>query len=154
MVNGGDISKEALVESFSKIKEDILRLNKEIFDLKNDYKVVLEENISLKKQLNNNSIDQDLVKKIVSETVNNLNNNSFNDRLIKKINRNKKILIKNRILDLANKKNLSLSEIKDSIVHEEQLCSKATFYRYVEKLKKRQLIELVEIEDKSIIVRI
>ncbi len=33
-------------------------------------------------------------------------------------------------------------------------CSKATFYRYIEKLRERKVIELIEIDDRKVIVRI
>lgn len=56
--------------------------------------------------------------------------------VISKFNRNKKDIIKQRIFDLMDR--FSIAEIKDIIVDQKKYCSKATFYRYVEELKKEQ----------------
>ena len=51
-----------------------------------------------------------------------------------KFNRNKKNIIKKKIMDLMDR--LEVAEIKDVIVDQQRYCSKATFYRYVEEIKK------------------
>lgn len=151
---GGEVEelKSNLKDSFSRIKEDISKLNLEMSSLKEQYHRVSNENTSLKNQL---EINKQLIKSIVEETVKSLGSReSFNERIIRKINRNKKIIIKNRILELAARKNLEISEMKDLLVHDEKLCSRATFYRYVEKLKSKNLIDLVQVESQTIIVSI
>ncbi len=54
--------------------------------------------------------------------------------MLKKIKKNKKELIKRRILELAEAEKYSLSEIKDVVVDKDRYCSRATFYRYVAEL--------------------
>ena len=126
-----------------------------ILTLKREYKTLFEENIYLKKQLNQNHLNEDLIKKIIKETISSLKPNpDFKSHILKKINRNKKLIIKNKILELANEKRLSLPEIKDILVDQDQLCSKATFYRYIERLKKRELISEIDINERKVIVRI
>ena len=59
------------------------------------------------------------------------------NEVITKFNRNKKNIIKQKIMDLMGK--LEIAEIKDIIVDQQKYCSKATFYRYVEDIKKIEL---------------
>ncbi|MBN1502895.1 hypothetical protein JW930_05090 [Candidatus Woesearchaeota archaeon] len=151
---GGEIEelKSNLKESFLKIKEDIAILNQEIYNLKRDYEKVLEQNISLRNGL---KLDKETVRNIVRETVNDLTKKSdFNERLIRKIKRNKRIIIKNRILELADEKKYSLPEMKDVIVDHEKLCSKATFYRYADKLTQENMLSILRIQEKEIVAKI
>ncbi|MBU0757510.1 MAG: hypothetical protein KKF44_05565 [Nanoarchaeota archaeon] len=152
MVNGG-VSREALIESFSKIREDIVRLNREMLELKKEQKELLLENSRLKNVAANSNLDEEMISRIVADAVSKVNTKKpKEDKILKKIKRNKKSLIKNRIITLAMAKELSLSEIKESIVDEEELCSKATFYRYVEKLISQEKISMVEIDERKIVV--
>ncbi len=146
--------KSNLKNSFQKIKDDMKTLTDEIYQLKKDYKDVLQENIELKKQISV-GMNKDIIEQIVKKTLENVNQKDpLEKKYLRKIRKNKSALIKTRILELANLKNMSVPEIKDVIVDQEQLCSKATFYRYIKKLQKRNLIDTVEIEEKSIVVRI
>jgi Arc/MetJ family transcription regulator len=133
-------------------------LNSELLELKAEHKKILEENIALKKRPSekNIKIDRELIAQIVKETVDKLQKRkpAVNDRLIKKINKNRKSILKNRIQMLAEQKKLSVSEIKDVLVDHEGLCSKATFYRYIEKMKEKGLIDLVKINDSEVVVRL
>lgn len=135
-MNGGDLDRDALKESFSRIKYDIEKLNMELLTLK---------------EKQNQKIDKELIVHIVKETLKNLNHrNSFMHR----INKNRKSIILNRIKTLASQKNLSLSDLKDIVVDQEILCSKATFYRYIDKMKKRGLIDYLSIDDMVIVTNI
>ncbi|MBD3202880.1 hypothetical protein GF327_01180 [Candidatus Woesearchaeota archaeon] len=154
-MSGGNIDKKLLKNSFEKIKKDIRELNQELLELKKEHKRVLEENINLRKELKNSSLDQNTIKEIVSETIKNIKQEDpYKKKVYRKIKRNKKYIIKNRIIELANKRNLTLPEIRDIIIEEDRLCSKATFYRYVNKLKKKQILDEAELEDKTIIIKI
>ena len=134
-MNGGEIDGEVLKESFSRIKQDIEKLNLEILSLKKEKQVV----------------DRELIVQIVKETLKNINpRNSFMYR----INKNRKSIIFNRIKSLAAQKNLSLSDMKDIIVDQESLCSKATFYRYIDKMKKKGMIDYITIDDIIIVASI
>ena len=152
MTLGGDIDKNAVQEAFSRIKQDMAKLTQEMYELKLEQKKLLEENLSLKSQVNtpNNDI---MIEQIVKETLKNIKpKNQTNDKLIKKFNKKRKALIVSRISSLANKKNLSLPEIKEIIVDNESLCSKATFYRYIEKLRNQRAIELIKINDMDVLI--
>ena len=138
MMNGGDISRDLLQDSFLRVKADIEKLNNEILLLKKEQKDLMQENFELKKQLNNNGMDKEIITQIVKETLKNVQpKNKANNTLLKKFNKKRRVITLNRIQSLASDNKLSLSEIKEIIVENENLCSKATFYRYVDKLKKR-----------------
>lgn len=157
MDNGGEVDRNAIQDAFSKIKEDMTKISQEIYDLKVQQKELLEENLQLKKQLqtSNNPPGQEIIAKVVKETLKNMQpNNGINNHLIKKFNKKRKALITNRILSLSAQKNISLPEIKEKIVDDEHLCSKATFYRYVGKLKNKGMIDFVEIDDLTVLVKI
>jgi hypothetical protein len=160
MSHGGDsignAGKNAIQEAFSKIKMDMVKLNQEIYDLKKEQKKLMEENLQLKNIVSNNngnghSINQDMISKIVKETLKNVNTNG---KTIKKFNKKRKSLIFSRIASLASRKNLSLPEIKERIVDNDSLCSKATFYRYVNKMKKQGMIDEVKINEAEIVITI
>jgi hypothetical protein len=155
MASGGDIDRTALIESFTRIKQDIARLNSELLELKIEHKKILEENLDLKKK-NTGKLDRETISQIVKETMDKLQKRKtgMSDNLVKKINKNRKSLLKNRIQMLAEQKKLSVSEIKDILVDHEGLCSKATFYRYIEKMKEKGLIDLITINDSEVVVRL
>ena len=155
MMNGGDISRDLIQDSFSRVKADIEKLNNEILLLKKEQKDLMQENFELKKQVNNNGFDKELVTEIVKETLKNVQpKNKANNTLLKKFNKKRRVITLNRIQALASDNKLTISEIKEIIVENENLCSKATFYRYVEKLKKKGSINLMTIDDDEIVVKI
>lgn len=135
-MNGGDIDRDAVIESFSKIKQDIETLNSELIELKRNHL--------------NSDLNTDLIKQIVKETVKSMNQR--NNNMMNRINKKRKGLIINRIKSLAAQKNLSLSDIKDILVDQEFLCSKATFYRYVDKMKKKGFIDFVSINESVVVI--
>ena len=151
----GDIGRDLIQDSFSRVKADIEKLNSEILLLKKEQKYLIRKNLELKKQLNNNGMDKEIITEIVKETLKNVQpKNKTNDNLIKKFNKKRRVITLNRIQALASDNKLSMSEIKDIIVENENLCSKATFYRYVEKLKKKGSINLMNIDNDEIVVKI
>ena len=156
MVLGGEVDRTALIESFTRIKEDIARLNKEIYDLKLDQKKLIEENLSLKSNVSATPISNELIRQIILETVKSIPQAKSRPQgnFINRINKKRRIILKNRIELLAEQKNRSLSDIKEIIVDHEDLCSKATFYRYIEKMKALGQIDLIKINDQEVMVKL
>ncbi len=159
MAAGGEIDRSLLMESFSRIKEDIMSLKSELDMLRKENKKILEENLEFKKKLSTSTeknIVQEDISKIITEAVKKMqlpkkeNTNSF----FKKINKKRKSFITNRIQLLGEQKNLSLSDVKDIVVDQEGLCSKATFYRYIEKLKNRQIIDFIKINEDEVMIKV
>ena len=77
--------------------------------------------------------------------------NKLKTEMLNKIKRNKKTIIKNKILELIETERYSIPEIKEIIVNRDDYCSKATFYRYIKELNN---IEEIKIGTKTIAVPI
>ncbi|RMF54708.1 hypothetical protein D6745_04470 [Candidatus Woesearchaeota archaeon] len=114
------INEKKLIEAFEKIKRDNDEIRKEIMLLKEENKRLSMEIKSLKRA----PVNQPL----------------FQKQIIKKINRHRKEIVKQKIIDILRTKNLSLIELKEIVVDKEQYCSKASFYRYVDELKDQIII--------------
>jgi uncharacterized protein YutE (UPF0331/DUF86 family) len=163
MASGGEIDKIALRESFLRIKEDMLKLNSEIASLKSEQRKLVDENFDLKRQfvLNssqaNPSLKIDDISKIVQETIKSLQKDkkpAFEETMIKKINKNRRSILQGRIENLAQEKRRTIPDIKEIIVEDENLCSKATFYRYIEKMKKNGIIDVLNINGIEVLAKI
>ena len=109
------IDEKKLAEAFEKIKKDNEKIKEEIKNLKEENKALSSEINSLKKVPTKQPV--------------------FQKDLIKKINRHRKDIVKQKILDVIKTRHVSLIELKEIVVDREQYCSKASFYRYVEDLK-------------------
>lgn len=68
---------------------------------------------------------------------------------IKEVAMNRREIIKKKIIDELKKKELSAKELKILFVDEYNYCSKATFYRYLETLRKEQRIDGIKINGKE-----
>lgn len=62
---------------------------------------------------------------------------------------NKKEQLKKEILQTIKNENLTGGEVKQKIVDQARLCSKASFYRYVQELKKEGKIESITINNQE-----
>ena len=158
MTPGGEVDSIAIKDAFTKIKEDMIRLNQEIYELKLEQKRLVEENIYLKSSssTSTNQFDSNIISAVVQETLRSVNEKKRNNSspLVKKFNKKRKTFTLSKIVNLASQKNLSVSEIKDIVVDTEGLCSKATFYRYLTKLKTRGTVDTIRIKEEEILVSI
>ncbi len=171
MVGANDLEnlKAGLKESFDKIKEDFNSVNKKIDQKEKEYNLITKEleelkklNSELKKKLSKIEINskkelnyKGLINKTVSKAMQKINskNNKPKKRFEKRFEKKRKDLIKQKILELADIQELTISEIKDIIVDREGYCSKATFYRYIDRLQNKKKIDCVEINERKIIVK-
>ena len=137
---GDDIDqlKQGLKNSFSNIKEDITSNATKIQEL-------INQNKELKDTINEL---EDTIKKLV----NNQSKDLLKEDMLTKIKRNRKEIVKARILELIQTERYSIPEIKDIVVDRDNYCSKATFYRYISDIKNK--IEGIKIGDKQIVVPI
>ncbi|MCB9362510.1 hypothetical protein H6504_03665 [Candidatus Woesearchaeota archaeon] len=69
--------------------------------------------------------------------------NRLEQEMLSRLRKRKGSVIRNRILDTVQNKELSLAELKGFIVDEQQYCSKASFYRYIDKLVAEGTIQLI-----------
>jgi len=87
-------------------------------------------------QRENNELKQMLMNKQQSRK------DVLKTEVLSKFKRNKKRLIKNKILETIKFKQISIPEIKEIIVDQNQYCSKASFYRYIEELRQKDFIHI------------
>ena len=121
--------KTAIKDSFHNIKKDILKIQNSIDELK-------EENSILKNKINF------LEKKIKKD--------NLKKEIVNKIDKNKKNIIKEKIIEMIQFKNSPISYIKEIIVDQQEYCSKASFYRYIEELKKEKKLNQISINKQKV----
>jgi hypothetical protein len=92
-----------------------------------------EENKELKNIINKKQYPQNNLRE---------NTNPLQKEILFKFKRNKKRLIKNKILETIKFKQLSIPEIKEIIVDQAKYCSKASFYRYIDELSRQDFIHI------------
>ena len=126
--------KHNLKVSFSRMKEDIVHNQEKIDKL-------IEINEKLQEQIKGL---EEKIGKLESKPA------PLKSELMRSFKRNKKQIIKQRILALIKEREIPLPELKEIIVDEKGYCSKATFYRYVEEMKKEELLNTVTINDNRV----
>jgi predicted RNase H-like nuclease (RuvC/YqgF family) len=129
--------KHNLKVSFSRMKEDIHFNRQQVEDLLKANKMLLEQIESLKTEI---KTMRDKPAGLRSE-------------LMRGLSRNKKKIIKQRIISLIEQERYSIPELKEIVVDEKNYCSKASFYRYIEELKKLGNIAEVNINGSSVLKR-
>ena len=143
-------TKKEVKKEFDKIKEGFKeRDNKEkshYENIKQNYETILKTIGEIREKLESNSLKVAtlegfiLAKSQVSVSSNlKQSQGTFETKLIKRIRNNKKALVMAEIVKLEG--SLSVVEMFNNIVLERGLCSKASFYRYIESLKSQKLIE-------------
>jgi regulator of replication initiation timing len=120
----GDIDelKELLQATFFRLKEDVDSSKRHIDAL-------VEENKLLREKLS------ELSSKVETKKEDNLKK-----EVVAKFRRHKKDMIKHKIVETVRLKRMSLPELKEIIVDQMGYCSKATFYRYYDDLRKEGTI--------------
>lgn len=74
--------------------------------------------------------------------------------IVKSVAKNKKTIIKQKILAIAAKQRTTSKHVKEIIVDKYRYCSKATFYRYLSELKRQQKIETITVNNKEYVCNI
>ncbi len=132
-----DISelKHNLKVSFSRMKDDIHFNRQQVEDLLKANQMLMEQVVSLKDEV-----------KALKEKPQGLKN-----ELMRGLSRNRKKIIKQRILSLVEEGRYSIPELKEIVVDEKSYCSKASFYRYVDELKRIGAISEVDVGGDSVL---
>ena len=116
-----EISLKASKEEFKELRADTEKNKLELAQIKGALAVLMSKSQS--------QVSPSLKK----------SQDNFETKIIRKIKRAKKKAISEEIKRLLP--SMSIIDIKNLIVDEKHLCSKASFYRYVSSLKSQKLIE-------------
>jgi hypothetical protein len=137
----GEDFRQAIISSFQNIKQDMVKLKETAIINTKLISKLEQDNLELKIKL----------KSLTKEITDLSNKDPLKKEIINKLNRNKKELIKSKILELVDLERYSIPEIKEVLVDKEKYCSKATFYRYLDEIK--GLINEISIGSKILTVR-
>jgi len=104
-------------------------------------------------QANMAHMEEQLVKKIVARTVSELNQqrDPLKREVLKRFSRKRRELVKSKIKELIAGRSIELAELKDLIVDSLAYCSKASFYRYMDELKAKGVVELAAIDNRQVV---
>jgi len=138
------VGDEQLKESFRRVKGDISRQDEELAKLKAELSSLrnqmdsvlpslLETNQLILKRLEN--IEQGLGKR----------KDPIKEQLLNKYSRKRKDVVMAKILELSAQKEYKLSELRTVIVEDLGYSSRASFYRYIELLKKLGRLDSISI---------
>ena len=145
--------RQSLKESFSKVKRDISTHDSEIKEIKNlisalnkkiDY---LIENAREKASLSNFPQETKGSQKVVSVRQN--GDSNLESEFLKKFKKNRKNIIKSKILTLIKDNELGKPELKSLVVDQLNYCSKASLYRYLQEMMYEGLISSVNSKEKE-----
>lgn len=123
--------------SFSRMKQDIQSNHEKIDHL-----------IKINEQL------KEYILRLETKIGNMKQPTGLKSELMRSFKRNKKQIIKQRILDLVRERQIPVPELKEMIVDDKQYCSKATFYRYIDELKKEGWLNMITIDNNQLAVSI
>lgn len=148
--------KNSLRDSFAKVKKDIATHDNEIREIKN---LLLELNNKLdllikndkhKVCLSNFPYETKGSQKVVS--LRHQRDSNLEIEFLRKLKRNKKNIIKSKILDLIKNEQMNKSQLKSLIVDQLNYCSKASLYRYLKEMIYEGQINLVNSSEKEYFV--
>lgn len=143
------VKQKINIPEFDKIKKDIklVTSNQELFlELKSDVEVLKKEILVKDKNYKKD------FRRIARDIVGDVKKPTLKTKMIQKFDRNKKRILTEKILGLITEKQLTLPELKSMVVDELGYCSKASFYRYFQELKKRKLIDFIAFDGTRILV--
>jgi predicted transcriptional regulator len=156
-----NLSNNSIFEKTVKLEEfnKLIEMNETLYEYLVNLEVKLTDLIEAKlgnigdiRQLINERIKEEISSQSIKSTITTTSEAKFKSQLIKKIDRNKKSIIKQKIVDIVKSKQVTLPELKEIVVDEHCYCSKASFYRYFEELKTKDIIDFVDINNLKVIV--
>lgn len=74
---------------------------------------------------------------------------ALEEEAIATVTKNKKQIIKQKIIALASKNRITAKHIKEIIVDKHHYCSKATYYRYLAELKAQRRLDTITINERE-----
>jgi hypothetical protein len=138
-----------VLKECQELKEEILNLKKGMEE-KN-----LKNNLTIKKEDNNSTLQEinEEVQEITQEPIKKDKDDHSKSKPIQASKASKEQIMEEICLIIEEEK-LRVSQLKELIVDERQLCSKASFYRYIEVLKRKKKLSIIKSGNKEIILTI
>ncbi len=118
----------------------------EVEELKHQVRELTEKLSFFENNLKN--AQKDIIKQALEEFTEQKKKDPLKSEFDRKFKRNKKNLIKQKIIDAAKTKPTPVADLKYYIVDQLSYCSKASFYRYIE-----EMYDQIEIKDKVIYIK-
>jgi predicted transcriptional regulator YheO len=122
-----------------------------------EIKKEIEELKKMYSQLQNNFLlmQKELVKEAVREAMNEFKkeNSGLKNEILRNFRKKRKNIIKKKILEAIKENGIEISDLKYFIVDQLSYCSKASFYRYLEELKRNGLIMITAIDNKNFVLK-
>ena len=136
-------------EGFQKVREDFEKKDRELSDIRNELN-------SLKNQFNEIlpsllETNKQILGRLEAMEISLQKRDPLREHVIKKFPKRRKQVVLNKILELVARKESTLTELKAVMVDELNYCSRASFYRYVDYLKKLNRVEIVSINNIDLI---
>ena len=128
-----DISeiKELLAATLAGFKRDSENAKLQMQILMDDNRRIKEDNQRLRDSI-----------EALSRKVEDKGGDKLKKEVMNKFRRHKKEMIKHKIIETVRVKRMALPELKEFVVDQMDYCSKATFYRYYDELRKEGSITL------------
>jgi len=104
----------------------------DVEQLKQQIEILSQRIIFLEDNLKNNQ--KDIIKEALTEFAKKKKKDPLRSELIRKFTKNKKSLIKQKIIEYLKTKPTLISDLKYYIVDQLNYCSKASFYRYMQEM--------------------
>ena len=111
----------------------------DVEQLKHQIEILSQRIVFLEDNLKNNQ--KDIIKQALQEFTKK-EKDPLRSELMRKFNKNKKSLIKQKIIEALKTKPTLIADLKYYIVDQLNYCSKASFYRYIAEMK-----DILEIKD-------
>lgn len=106
------------------------------------------ENVTVNGTIEEETLPEEYI--LIKEPKNRLNAiKILEDEAVKDVHTNRKEIIKEKIEDVLRRHEMNAKELKITIVDRHKYCSKATFYRYLEQLRKEERIDSIKINGKE-----
>jgi len=112
-------------------------------DLKKQIEAITKKIEFLEKQLKHSQ--KELIKQALKEFIKEREEDRLKQEIMRKYRKNRKNIIKQKILETIKLKPMLLEDLKYYIVDQLKYCSKASFYRYIKEMK-----DLIEIKNKVV----
>ncbi len=141
MLGGSD---KAIRDSFAKVKEDFGEQDKKISELRKELDTLKNQVVEYLPRLleQNNQIlrRMEVLEKAILKQP-----DPLKEQLLSKYKKGRREIVKDRILTLSREKEPSLAQLRDTVVMEQRLCSRATFYRYLSELQASGTLAVVSV---------